>query len=178
MRTLIPLAGLPGSGKSTIARALAERLGVEMVGVDRFKREVVDPVTLSEGLDPPHVRWMYYQLALDYIFSLFENGAETVVMDEMFHVGCLRERIEEACRERGIPVRWIEVRCSDAEVERRFAEHPREGHILTTEQLCRIRAEVARVFDEFPCGTDRLVVTNAGSVSEAVHAAFNWVREC
>ncbi|MEK7601846.1 MAG: AAA family ATPase [Patescibacteria group bacterium] len=175
MKRLSLFVGLPGSGKSTLAHALAGRLGAEIVDIDDFKRDVVDPTALSEGIDPPDVRWQYYRRALDHILGLFENGAEHVVTDEMFHVRELRERIEAVCVQCGISVLWIEVRCTDAEVVSHLAVHPRKGHILSTEQTLRMRQEVARVFDDFPCNANRLVVSNAGSVDDAVNMAHEWV---
>ncbi len=175
MKRLSLLGGLPGSGKSTLARALAKRLGAAIVDIDDFKRGVVDPTALAEGIDPPEVRWQYYQRALSHILDLFEQGVEHVVTDEMFHVGQLRKRIESICVQSGISVLWIEVRCTDEEVVNHLAAHPREGHILNTEQTLRMRREVAQVFDDFHCGANRLIVSNTGLVDDAVDKAHAWV---
>src|SRR4051812_29121083 len=120
METLLLIAGLTGNGKSTIAAALSELLLAPMVDIDLFKRDLVDPTALTESIDPPELRWKYYELALEEVFRLFEEGTQTVILDEMFHVGILRKRIETLCAGRGIRVCWIEVRCPDDLVKERL----------------------------------------------------------
>jgi predicted kinase len=176
MKTLLGTAGLIGSGKSTIASALAERLRAPMVHIDDFKRGVVDPTALTESIDPPRLRWKYYRLALNQVDYLFAQGARCVVMDEMFHVRHLRDRITAGCKHYGISVRWIEVRCPDDVVERRLAGRPRNGHILSTEQMMLLREKVASEFDPFREGDDCLVVENSGLPDDAVDTALAWVR--
>lgn len=175
MPILVLFAGLPGSGKSTLAHILAKLLGVNVVDIDLFKKQVG---TKTDGLDPPEQRWRYYQLALDHILKLFENGEEMIFVDEMFHVACLRKRIEKILKERGISVLWIEVRCSEEDLRRRFTR-PREGHVLTTPELMQIRRMVADVFDPFdPCDTDgqHRVVINTGPPEEVVERVRTLVH--
>ncbi len=176
MTTLVLVAGVAGSGKSTIAQPLACVLKAVVVDIDPYKRQVVNPDALTQSIDPPHVRWEYYRLALKQVFQHFEQGARFVVLDEMFHVRDLRRRIAQACRDRRIQVRWIEVQCSDEEAARRIEERPRNGHILSSEELLKIRAEVARVFDPFADEGPHLMLCNVGSVETSVTQAYRWLQ--
>lgn len=173
---LILVAGLAGSGKSAIARPLAERLDARFVDIDPYKRSIVNPTALTQSVDPPEVRWLYYSLALEHVFKLFRSGTKRIVLDEMFHVGALRRRIEAECTERGISVRWVEITCPDDQVKCRIDHKAREGHILTSAELLKIRAAVAKEFDPFEDRGKHLLVVNDGTVEAAVDQVVAWLQ--
>jgi len=150
------LAGLPGVGKSTIARKIALEIGARVLDLDDFKRVYVDPTLVKSQIDPPEVRWAYYEKALENAFSL-----ETIViMDEVFHLEVLRARLELACTARGVPVEWIEVRCPYEVVEKRLRRGARLGHILSTEEALKMYLLFQEIFQKFPEGKENHIVVN------------------
>jgi predicted kinase len=156
MERLILLAGLPGVGKSTIARGIASDEGAIVIDMDDFKRVAVASSLVTSQIDPPEVRWTYYQSALAHAFTL----GGTVIMDEVFHLDSLRTRLEQACRARGVQVRWIEVRCSYKVVERRLRAGARVGHILSTDEALRMYQLFQAIFEGFPEGKENYGVVN------------------
>ena len=77
MKRLLLFAGLPGVGKSTISRGVSKKTGAEIVDIDDFKKTDVDPALVTSQIDPPELRWSYYQKALEHVFGLFEQGIST-----------------------------------------------------------------------------------------------------
>ncbi|MFE1292777.1 AAA family ATPase [Streptomyces sp. NPDC058751] len=84
---LILVGGLPGSGKSTLSGALADRLGVTLLSSDRIRKELVGiPAEQSaaagyrEGLYTPEWTAKTYTALLDRAAALLSSG-ESVVLD-------------------------------------------------------------------------------------------------
>lgn len=154
MKKLVLLAGLPGVGKSTIARKIASTENGTVLDLDDFKREAVASALVTSQVDPPEVRWAYYERALAHAFTL--DGI--VVMDEVFHLHSLRTRLEQVCSARGVQVQWIEVRCPYAVVEKRLRSAARVGHILSTDEALRMHLLFQDIFEGFPSDKENHVV--------------------
>ena len=166
MNQLLSLAGLPGVGKSTISMAISKKLEARIVDIDDFKKSDVDPILLKGQIDPPEVRWNYYQKALGYVFGLFDEGTSTVIMDEVFHLNSLRLQVEVLCKGHNVQVLWIEVRCPYDMVEKRLKSIAREGHILSTEETLKMHLMFLEMFEKFPtCTKNHVVVNNDKQVS-------------
>jgi aminoglycoside phosphotransferase family enzyme/predicted kinase len=85
--TLVLVGGLPGSGKSTLSGALADRLGVTLLSSDRLRKELAGlpvedpaPAAYGEGLYTPERTAGTYAALLDRASSLLSSG-ESVVLD-------------------------------------------------------------------------------------------------
>ncbi|MFH1404842.1 MAG: AAA family ATPase [Patescibacteria group bacterium] len=161
MRKLILFAGLPGVGKSTISKKLSKKIGATLVNIDDFKKCDVDPVLVRSQIDPPELRWVYYQKALNYVFGLFERGTATVIMDEVFHLHSLRAQLEALCVQQGVDVLWVEVRCSYQVVKQRLQSKKREGHLLSTQEALNMYLLFRDIFEAFPArGQQCIIVDN------------------
>ncbi len=163
MKKILFFAGLPGVGKSTISKQVVERTGAEIVDLDDFKKIYVDATLLTSQIDPPEVRWNYYQKAMEYVFNRFEHGVSLVVIDEVFHLNSLRLRLEALCTEQNVQVVWVEVCCTYDVVEKRLRSKSREGHILSTHEALRIHLQFEEVFEKFSIGSQNHIVVNNGS---------------
>ena len=126
---LIVIGGLPGVGKTTLARALAGRLGAAHVRVDAFEAALV-----RQGLVPsrddvgPHG----YELALAAADTCLTAGTD-VVVDAVFPVAAARRPFRDLAARGGVPVHWMRLICSDPaehrrRVEERVADIP--GHVV------------------------------------------------
>jgi predicted kinase len=162
MKKILLFAGLPGVGKSTISRVIGSRTGAVIVDVDDFKKLVVDPNLVTEQIDPPDVRWAYYEKALAHIFDIFKLGVSIVIMDEVFHLDSLRIKLEDLCAGQNIEVLWIEVRCSRDVVEQRLRASDRRGHILSTEQALAMNLLFEKIFEKFPNDQHNHIVIDNG----------------
>ncbi|MER5206015.1 AAA family ATPase [Streptomyces sp. NPDC002825] len=91
------VGGLPGSGKSTVSGALADRLGVTLLSSDRLRKELAGiPVDQSaaapygEGLYTPEWTDRTYAALLERAAALLSRG-ESVVLDATWSNAAQRE---------------------------------------------------------------------------------------
>ncbi|MDX2940517.1 AAA family ATPase [Streptomyces caniscabiei] len=92
------VGGLPGSGKSTLSGALADRLGVTLLSSDRLRKELAGispdtpaPAAYGEGLYTPEWTTRTYAALLDRAAALLSRG-EPVVLDATWSTRELRAR--------------------------------------------------------------------------------------
>lgn len=166
MKKLLLFAGLPGVGKSTISREVRKRTGAKIVDLDDFKKTDVDPDLVRSQIDPPELRWSYYQKALEHVFGLFDETISTVIMDEVFHLDSLRTRLEVLCAKQNVQVLWVEVRCSYETVGMRLKAKKREGHILSTEEALKMHLMFEEIFEKFSNHSQNHIVINNENVGD------------
>jgi len=166
LKKLLLFAGLPGVGKSTISKEISKKTGAKIVDLDDFKKIEVNPTLVKNQIDPPELRWVYYQKALEYVFSLFDKGISTVIMDEVFHLNSLRTKLEILCTNRHVQVLWVEVRCPYEVVEKRLQLTRREGHILSTEEALKMHLLFKEMFEKFSANSQNHIVVNNESDSD------------
>lgn len=104
---LTVVGGLPGSGKSTLSGALADRLGVTLLSSDRVRKELAGIPTeqsaaagYGEGLYTPEWTARTYAALLDRAAALLSAG-ESVVLDATWSDTAQREaaqRVAERTR--------------------------------------------------------------------------------
>jgi predicted kinase len=116
MAKLIVLAGLPGVGKSSIARDLARRMGAVWLRVD-----TMDQAIWASATAPADLRDWTYRAAQAVAADNLALGRD-VIADCVNPWTTARDGWQ-ACGERaGADVRWLEVVCSDAAEHRRRVE--------------------------------------------------------
>ena len=114
---LLLLGGLPGVGKTTLARELARRTGAAHVRVDALEAGLVDL-----GLVPPgELGAAGYGLARTVADTLLA-GESDVVVDAVFPVAASREPWTELAARHGVPAVWVRLVCSDPGEHRRRVE--------------------------------------------------------
>ena len=113
---LIALAGLPGVGKSTIARQLALELGAVWLRIDTIEQAIADA-----GFAPGGVEGGGYLVG----YALAEDNlrlGRTVVADSVNPWMLTRDAWCDAARRAGARVVEIELICGDAAEHRRRIE--------------------------------------------------------
>lgn len=131
-RDLILLAGLPGTGKTTVAKEFARQTQALHFDIDEVKRVVVPADEVTEDIDPPEYRFKYYAETIRKLPELFsKTPAQTVIMDETFHLRNFRDFWNESVRALNIRMHWIEVVCDEEIVKERLSIGKNRGnHIL------------------------------------------------
>jgi predicted kinase len=165
---LIVFAGLPGSGKTTVARALALRLGATYLRIDTIEQAVRDA-----GLTNDELGAAGYLVAYAVAEANLGVG-QRVVADCVNPLAVTRQAWHEVALRAGARIVDIEVVCGDAEEHRRRVETRTPdiaGLALPTwEQV------VVRLFEPW-VGTHCVLDTAVLGVEEAVAAAERYVRE-
>jgi predicted kinase len=151
---LAVFAGLPGSGKSVLARGVAEAIRATYLRIDTIESAIVS--TLMPYRDNPVGYVVAERVAADQL----EDGRD-VVADAVNGVAAARAGWVALAARTGAAVQFVEVRCSDARehrrrVEARAPEMPGHG-VPTWAQVLRRRYEPWP-----PELSGRLVVDNIG----------------
>lgn len=135
---LVVVGGLPGVGKTTVARALAGRLGAAHLRIDAFEVALVrQELVTDRSTVGPHG----YGLALTAADTCLTAGTD-VVVDAVFDVAAAREPFARLAARHGTAVRWIRLVCSDpAEHRRRVEERAADlpGHVVPDWAAVRAR---------------------------------------
>ena len=120
---LIIFGGLPGSGKTTIARELAREIGAMHLRIDSIERAIRDCSPDAVGLDEAGYR-VAYAVAEDNL-----RVGRTVVADSVNPLRITRDAWLEVGRRTQAMTMEIEVICSDAR-EHRARVETRKADIL------------------------------------------------
>lgn len=158
-------SGVPGTGKSTLARQLARHLHATYLRVD-----TIEAALLAHGLTATVEGYaVSYALALDNL-----RLGHAVVVDVVNPLAVTRGAWAEVAQEAGVRLVNIEVVCSDA------AEHRRRVERRRTDPATRVGGWApptwdavqasARAFE--PWNTERVVLDTAGRPEAQAFAAL------
>jgi predicted kinase len=135
---LVVFAGLPGSGKSVLARGVADAIHATYLRIDSIESAIVS--TLVSYVNNPVGYVVAERVAADQLLA-----GRDVVADAVNGVAAAREGWVALAARTGAVLRFVEVRCSDAiehrrRVEARGPEMPGHG-VPTWEQVLHRRYE-------------------------------------
>jgi predicted kinase len=126
---LIVFAGLPGTGKSTLARMLAEALPAFLIRID-----TIEQAFLSNADGATNAGALGYVIAYRVAADNLRLGA-SVTADCVNPLQVTREAWREVAKAENVPIFNIEVICSNAVEHRRRVETRRadiKHHLLPT----------------------------------------------
>lgn len=166
MALLLVFAGLPGAGKTHLARAVADRLGSTFLRIDTIEAAVTSTLMPVEGNPVGYV-------AAEWVAQDQLTSGRDVVVDACNDVEVAREGWRALAERTGARLAWVEVICSDtAEHRRRLADRdtdwPGQGN-PSWEQVRRRTAGWEPFTDE------RLLVDNVGAAGPHVEAVLAHV---
>lgn len=149
---LAVVCGLPGVGKSTVSRAIADRLDASVLRTDVIRKDLyADPsYTTAETVS-------VYDELLTRAFDHLDVG-ESVVLDATFKTSERRIQARDLATQVGARFRLVRVECDEAVLERRIRE--RDG---VSDADFDVHVEFRDRFE--PVELDHLVVDNSGSTA-------------
>ena len=178
---VIVVMGLAGTGKTSMARAIAGELGLRLVSTDAVRHELFGPekgaADYGRGAYRPEATRQTYQTLLEKgRIRLAEDGG--VVLDGTFLRDDDRTQLRHMASSAGAAVRWIECELP-ADLVRERIERRRDRHEglsdATWDTYLHQRNERVTRQDQLEDG--HLVVNTAQSLTEAVRRAADWLRE-
>jgi predicted kinase len=110
---LIVMAGLPGSGKSTIAEVLGNRLGLTVLSVDPIESAI-----LEAGINPDQPTGLAAYLVAEKLAENELSNGRGAIIDAVNAVEPAREQWMRLAAEQATPIRFVEIVCSDPELHR------------------------------------------------------------
>lgn len=110
---LIIVVGLPGTGKTTFSRHLAERLSALHLNTDIIR----DAVDMRGQYDAKAKKRIYDLMLLEARRGLLRG--QRVILDGTFYEESLREPYRQLSFAHRIPLRWIELRAAEEVIKQR-----------------------------------------------------------
>jgi predicted kinase len=110
---LVVTAGLPATGKSTIAEVIGNRLGLPVLSVDPIEAAI-----LSAGIDAAQPTGLAAYLVAETMAEGVLSSGRGVVIDAVNAVEPARDQWVKLAARQQATLRFIEVTCSDPEVHR------------------------------------------------------------
>jgi aminoglycoside phosphotransferase family enzyme/predicted kinase len=177
---LVLVAGLPGTGKSTLACALAERAGFSVIRSDVVRKELAGSAApahalpFDEGIYTPEWTERTYAECLHRAEALLFEG-HRVIVDASFGAESMRQLFLEAATRWGVPgvLYWCQA---EPEVVRRRLEH-RHGDVSDADWS--VYLEAAARWEAIGPATSRAVreIATGPGPEQAVAEALAALRE-
>lgn len=152
---LIVVCGLPGVGKTTVARRIAERADATILRTDAVRKELFSDPDYTDEENAA----VYAELLSRAADVLREDG--TIVLDATFAESSNREDARAVAEELDVPFELVKVECASDVVEERIQQ--RDGLSDADFEIhCLFREE----FD--PIEIDHETVDNSGPETETL----------
>jgi len=107
------ITGLPGTGKSTLANALAAQMGLAQLNTDMLRAEM----GLRGRYDPRTKKAVYEKMREQAGRQL--RAGQSVLIDGTFYLESLRSAFQELADEAGGDIRWIELKAEEGAIRKR-----------------------------------------------------------
>jgi len=166
---LVIVAGLPGAGKSTLARAVAERVGGAVLDKDPIRAALFAPGDIEYGAAQDDFVMELMLQAAAYLLS--KNPSRIVFLDgRTFSHAYQRRRAIEFARKFGTPWRTIECVCSDVTAKTRLAEDERTGRHPAANRTWELYERVRASFEAIE--EPKIVIDTDGDFGSCVEQAI------
>jgi predicted kinase len=171
---LIVTAGLPGSGKSTIADVLGEKLGIPVISVDPLESAI-----LSAGIDPDQPTGLAAYLVAETLASSVMAPGNSVIVDAVNAVNPAREQWVSLAARHGDAIKFIEVICSDPEIHRERLEARNRNIPHVSEPTWHAVEQSLDEYDEWSgesAEVERLTLDSVEPLARSVERALQFLE--
>ncbi|MEZ5356028.1 MAG: AAA family ATPase [Bryobacteraceae bacterium] len=182
-RVLMAVGGLSGTGKTSLARAVAGELGLEAVSSDSVRHELFGeekaPAAFGTGVYGDECTARTYREMISRARRLLQQG-RGVVLDATFLQPEFRRLAMAAAADEGALWRFVECRLDAATVRRRMAERATQGDSESdaTFEIHQRQRELAGSGSASGDGGDHsMVADTGGELWQYAHRVSDWLRQ-
>jgi predicted kinase len=168
------MAGLPGTGKSTIAEKLRERLGHPMVSVDQIESAV-----LSAGIDSDQPTGLAAYLVAETLAGNVLASDRSIIVDAVNAVSPARDQWVTLAARYGTALSFIEIVCSDPAVHRARLEARNRDLPHVSEPTWHAVEQSLDEYDEWAgpsAAADRITLDSIEPLSVIVDKALVFIE--
>ena len=176
--TFIMVAGLSGTGKTSVARAIAGELGLRVVSSDAVRKSIFPEHKESAG----YSKGIYSEDSRRRVYKeMIENGTAilrkdgSVILDATFQNAADREMVKQTAESLGAQTRFIECRLKPEMVRRRLKmrAEKKDGLSDATWETYQRQISDYQTFENSSLA--HLVLDTAKNLSENSRIAAEWL---
>jgi gluconate kinase len=178
MKKVIFVGGLIGTGKTSLAKAVAEGLGFPYLDVDMIKKEVypTDPnfeYNLKNNIPfSDETRIRLFNRTVEEMAKLAETN-DYIVVDETLHKKAMRQILFDGAMKYFGAYMIIWIKTDESIIKERLEAKVREGHII--KDAFGMYLSLKKEFEDFE--SPDIVFENNGSYDESAKSLIELVKE-
>jgi len=171
---LIVMAGLPGTGKSAIARAVAQALPAVILDKDPIRAALFPPTLLEYSTQQDDFCMGIMLQVADYI--LRQAPTRVVILDgRTFSRRYQVEAVAELAARLGQPLAIIESVCADATAQQRLEQDVAQGVHLAGNRNFALYLAIKARFE--PIARPKLIVDTDQTLAECVALSVAYLKQ-
>jgi predicted kinase len=169
---IVIIAGLPGTGKSTLARALAQRLPGAVLDKDSIRASLFPPAYVEYSLSQDDFCGEIMLQTAAYLLS--KHADLKVLLDgRTFSRRHQRDRVIEFCSQVGTSWATLECVCSEATALGRIAEAVAANNHLAANRTPGLYREIRKAWE--PIDQPKFVVDTDENLESSVDRAMRYL---
>lgn len=156
------VCGLPGTGKSTVAKFISGEIGAELLRTDMIRKKIFSDSRYFEYGSKKEFPEKERDLVYDEMFkqmAIFFKEGKNVVLDATFHKKELRDKAAEIAEKSGVKIEIIEVTCPEWLVKKGMTERVEKQKGASTAGF-EIHLKYKKIFE--PIEREHLTVDTFG----------------
>ncbi|MDO8663579.1 MAG: AAA family ATPase [Candidatus Wildermuthbacteria bacterium] len=164
---LILVCGLPGSGKTRVAREISEKMKISLFRTDEIRKKLFKKPKYTS-----YEKWLVYQVMFLLAEAFLENKM-SVILDATFPWRSARMRAIKIAERYKTSFRIIEVKCPEEILLKRIARRFKKGGLSDADEniYFKIKKEFEPISDKHP------VIDTSGDFEETKAQILKIIRD-